>query len=66
MRARLIKKADIESMEAEKQVQPPPVSKVTNVADWVKEREESKRQLSATSVRERFALLFGQPRAANG
>ena len=66
MRARLIKKADIEAIETEKQIQPALTRKVTNVADWVKERQGSQRQASATSVRQRFALLFGQPRAANG
>ena len=66
MRARLIKKADIESMEKESQVPSEPAPKVANVMDWVRERQEAKRSdASARSVRERFALLFQHAHAAN-
>ena len=67
MRARLIKKADIESLETEKQAQAPPPPKATNVRDWVREHQAAGlAEASARSVRERFALLFQHPRAANG
>ena len=65
MKARLIKKADIESMEAENRARPIPVAKVIRVADWVREKEKRSHTAPACA-REKLSQLFRQPRTANG
>lgn len=64
MKARLIKKADIESIEAEQRARAKPVAKVIRVADWVREKER-RNEMGSASVRERLSQLFREPRAEN-
>jgi hypothetical protein len=65
MKARLIKKADIGPIDAEKRASAIPVARVIRVADWVREKER-RSDVAAASAREKLSQLFRQPRSANG
>ena len=65
MRARLIKKAQVELMERKKHEATKAVTpRVTTITEWVREREQVRRD--APSARARLRLLFRQPRPVNG